>query len=142
MRDAWTFSTNRSSDSPSTSSPHGQWTTCMVLLRAPHEAGRPASRARRLLVLLCGRGDVLVEAEEVGWVVGVFQRDEPLVGVVAVGFPDSLFAFVVEVVDVDRVGRERLHRLEEGACPGDVGLGVGGLVPERGDEQVVRPAAV
>jgi hypothetical protein len=43
-------------------------------------------------VLLAGR-DVRVESEEVGWVVLVLQRDQPLV-VATVRSPDSVFAFL------------------------------------------------
>src|SRR5437762_9704206 len=55
------------------------------------------------------RFDVLVEAEQVGWVVFLFQRGEAGVGRRAVGGAHPLLALLAQIVDVDGVGQEGLH---------------------------------
>src|SRR3954452_22464599 len=65
---------------------------------------------------------VLVDVEDVVGVVGVLQRDEPLVGRRGVGGLHALGALAPEVVDVDAVGVGR-HGREELTRPRDV-LGV------------------
>jgi hypothetical protein len=56
---------------------------------------------------LAHRGaDVLVEREEVGWIIRVLERDQPFV-VDAIGCPHPLFSLVAQEVDVDATARKR-----------------------------------
>src|SRR5215217_554166 len=49
---------------------------------------------------LGGRGDVLVEAEQVGWVVASFDRGQPIPSRARVGLAESRLAVVAEEVDI------------------------------------------
>src|SRR5437870_3285080 len=96
--------------------------------------------------LFLARADVLVQPEEIFWVVLVLERDEPLVPLRRVGRAHALVALDAEVVYVDGLGRVRAHRLPEVTRPSDVlsvlaALGPGAdhrpvegdvAVPERG----------
>ena len=57
---------------------------------------------------LAHRGpDVLVEREEVGWIIRVLESDQPFV-VDAIGCPHPLFSLVAQEVDVDLGASKRL----------------------------------
>jgi hypothetical protein len=60
--------------------------------------------------------NVLVEREEVGWIVLVLEGDQPFV-VDAIGCPHPLFPLVAQEVDIDATARKRLHRRPERASP-------------------------
>src|SRR5918994_1093027 len=86
---------------------------------------RTKNRGRRPLP---HRPDVLVEPEDVGWIVGVLQRHEALVFLRPVGRQDPVYAFLrllTQVVDVDAARREGLHRGPEFPCPPPAGLDLG-----------------
>src|SRR5690348_1880132 len=78
------------------------------------------------------RLDVLIEAEQVGRVVGVLERDQPFVARPVVRRTHAVLPLGAELVhvDADRVG---LHRRPEVARPRDVSLRLLGVVPERVD---------
>src|SRR5947208_371198 len=81
-------------------------------------------------------GDVLVEPEQVGGVVGLLQFGEPWV-VVPVGCANAFLALGAEVVDVGGAFQVWLHGGEE--CPGpfDVARGVVGVGPLGQNKEVV-----
>ena len=54
----------------------------------------------------------MVEPEEVCGVVRVLECDESLEAVSCLGDPDAVGPFVIEVVDVDGLGRKRPHRVQ------------------------------
>src|SRR5215212_3693289 len=87
------------------------------------------------------RWDVLVEAEEVGRVVLVLQRNQPIV-VGVIGGPHPLLALHTEIIDIDRRWRERLQRVPKFSRPGDVALGLCWVGPHRGDQEVVVQLSV
>src|SRR5579875_1362683 len=62
------------------------------------------------------RLDVLIEAEQVGRVVGVLERDQPLVALPAVRRAHAVLPLGTELVHVD-ADREGLHRRPEVARP-------------------------
>src|SRR5437016_119605 len=70
------------------------------------------------------RLDILVEAEQVRWVELVLQFDQPFVLCGAVGCLDAVFALTAQVVDIDGLGRERLHSFPEAARPADIRLSI------------------
>src|SRR5688572_215449 len=80
--------------------------------------------------------DVVVEAEEVGRVVGGLERGQARV-VRPVRGPNAVVPLVAEVVGVDAALQERLHRREELARPGDVARRVRRLRPLRENVEVV-----
>src|SRR4030095_9042798 len=87
------------------------------------------------------RADVLIHPKEIRGIVLVLEGDKAFV-LRPIGSAYSLLALVTEIVHIDRIGEERVHGVPETSGPRDVGLGVGGIPPHGGDEQVVWPAAV
>jgi hypothetical protein len=81
-----------------------------------------------------GRSDVLVVAEDVVRVKRPLERGQAGELIGAVRRPDSFVAFVSEVVDVDGVFGIGLKRVPETARPRDVSFRLGGLRPERDDD--------
>src|SRR5207247_2541364 len=80
--------------------------------------------------------DVVVEPEDVVWIVASLDRDEPSV----VGSPDLVHLLPVlggQVVDVAPVGHVRTERLERLSGPGDVLLRFPLVRPLRDDEQAI-----
>src|SRR5262245_17066970 len=101
----------------------------------PSRAGRPGAALAGL--------DVLVEAEEVGRVVGALELDQPVVLLGAVGLSNAVGALVAEEVDVDAVARVGLQGVEEVARPGDVPVALWVVLgPDGVDDDVVRSVAL
>src|SRR5207244_2935384 len=106
--------------------------------RVPGAATRSAGRATRLvrrhtrLIVAAsdGRANVLVAVEEVGRVVLVLQRHQPVIAR-AVGIPNPIGAFdpTLQVVDVGPAGHAGPHGVEEGPRPGNVFVRLGGFGP-------------
>src|SRR5215469_13872232 len=63
--------------------------------------------------------DVLVEREEVGGIIRVFERDQPFV-VGPIGCPHPLFSLVAQEVDIDATACKWRERLAACTSPRDV----------------------
>src|SRR5262245_41815926 len=83
------------------------------------------------------RLDVLVEAEQVCWIVLVFQRNQSFTHIGSVGGLYHVIAFVTGVVNVDGLCQKRLHRFPVSACPANVFLGLCAIGPFRCNEKVI-----
>src|SRR5712691_6768372 len=87
------------------------------------------------------RLEVLVEAEEVGWIVPGLERHQPGV-VLAVGALGPLLTLVAQVVHIHRARQVRLPRREQLAGPADVALRISRVGPDRQSDKVVLQVAM
>src|SRR6516162_10552752 len=92
-----------------------------------------ALRSRRL-----SRLDVLVEAEEVRWIILCFQCRESLV-LLTISRADAFVGDFSEIIHVGGIGEEWLHRLHEFTGPENVGLRFLRIRPHGCDHQVEGP---
>jgi hypothetical protein len=94
-----------------------------------------------MTVSLSLRLNILVQAEEVRWVVLVLQSRQAIV-VRPISCPHTLISLLTEIVDIHRFLQVGLHGLEERLCPSDVLLTRGRIFPLRLDSEVKLVSAV
>src|SRR5215204_1552830 len=86
---------------------------------------------------------VVVQAEEVGWIILVLQFHQPPV-VLAVGFTEQLLSFFEETgeVQIYTAVREPAHLRPYFAGPGEISFGLDGILPGRIDAEIEQSGTV
>src|SRR5690242_19054777 len=81
------------------------------------------------------RPNVLVQAEQVGWVILRLHPRQAVV-VLSIGGADPVFAFLAEIIHVDTPCGEWSHGFKDAAYPGHVAPILGGVVRNRAGDEV------
>src|ERR1700753_2193401 len=87
------------------------------------------------------RFDILVQAEEISWIVFGLQRAQSRV-ILAIGGFNALRSFLTEIVGVNTSRRKRSHRFPQLARPADAHRIFCRIVPDRNRETIVQGIAV
>src|SRR5579859_2600113 len=109
--------------------------TELVTTAPQHAPPTAASRIAPLLRLSVHRigswRNVLIQMEDIVWVIFSLQLRQPCVGLLAIGCPDPVLPLAAEKVHIDAASREGLHRCPEVARPGDLRLRFRWVGPHR-----------
>src|SRR5687768_14837556 len=88
------------------------------------------------------RPDVLIDAEQVRWIVLPLERHEPVVLRRTVSRSNPIAPLGAEVVQVHAARSERTHYVARASCPRNVRVRRGGVGPATDDRQVEQPMAL